>query len=38
MCPPGRQTFVIDQDGVCQLSFNNQFKPEEHIDQVCDLE
>jgi len=31
---PGRQTFVIDQDGVCQLSFNNQFKPEEHIDQA----
>ena len=31
---PGRQTFVIAKDGTVALSFNNQFKPEEHVAQA----
>lgn len=31
---PGRQTFVIGKDGTCLLAFNNQFAPEQHIDEA----
>jgi peroxiredoxin Q/BCP len=30
----GRQTFVIDTEGVVRLSFNNQFAPEEHVKKA----
>lgn len=33
----GRQTYVIDKNGECQLSFNSQFEPEKHIDEVRPL-
>ncbi|XP_051149439.1 peroxiredoxin Q, chloroplastic-like isoform X2 [Andrographis paniculata] len=31
---PGRQTYVLDQNGVCRLVYNNQFQPEKHIDET----
>ncbi|KAL2651940.1 hypothetical protein R1flu_020068 [Riccia fluitans] len=31
---PGRQTYVFDKKGVCQLIFNNQFQPEKHIGET----
>lgn len=31
---PGRQTFVIDKDGVVRLSFNDQFGTEKHADEA----
>ncbi|MED6149371.1 hypothetical protein PIB30_061665 [Stylosanthes scabra] len=34
---PGRQTYVIDKDGVVQLVYNNQFQPEKHIDETLKL-
>ncbi len=32
----GRQTFVIDEGGVCRMSFNNQFQPEKHYQEALD--
>ncbi len=32
----GRQTFVIDEGGVCKMSFNNQFQPEKHYQEALD--
>lgn len=29
---PGRQTYVLDKNGVVRLVYNNQFQPEKHID------
>ncbi|KAI4344651.1 hypothetical protein L6164_011850 [Bauhinia variegata] len=34
---PGRQTYVIDRNGVVQLIYNNQFQPEKHIDETLKL-
>ncbi|CAN7022409.1 hypothetical protein IGI04_023489 [Brassica rapa subsp. trilocularis] len=31
---PGRQTYVLDKNGVVQLIYNNQFQPEKHIDET----
>jgi thioredoxin-dependent peroxiredoxin len=32
---PGRQTYVINgKDGNVELVFNNQFKPEQHVEEV----
>ncbi|KAL0346801.1 UNVERIFIED_CONTAM: Peroxiredoxin Q, chloroplastic [Sesamum calycinum] len=31
---PGRQTYVLDKNGVCRLVYNNQFQPEKHIDET----
>lgn len=31
---PGRQTYVLDKNGVCRLIYNNQFQPEKHIDET----
>lgn len=31
---PGRQTYVIDVNGRCVLSFNDQFKVEQHVDEA----
>uniref|UniRef100_A0A1J3I139 Peroxiredoxin Q, chloroplastic n=1 Tax=Noccaea caerulescens TaxID=107243 RepID=A0A1J3I139_NOCCA len=31
---PGRQTYVLDKNGVIQLIYNNQFQPEKHIDET----
>lgn len=30
----GRQTYVLDKNGVVQLIYNNQFQPEKHIDET----
>ncbi|KAL3699960.1 hypothetical protein R1sor_017982 [Riccia sorocarpa] len=34
---PGRQTYVFDKKGVCQLIFNNQFQPEKHIGETLNV-
>ncbi|XP_058756736.1 peroxiredoxin Q, chloroplastic [Vicia villosa] len=34
---PGRETYVIDKNGVVQLVYNNQFQPEKHIDETLKL-
>lgn len=34
---PGRQTYVIDKNGVVQLVYNNQFQPEKHVDETLKL-
>lgn len=34
---PGRQTYVLDKNGVVQLIYNNQFQPEKHIDETLKL-
>ncbi|CAL1368975.1 unnamed protein product [Linum trigynum] len=34
---PGRQTYVLDKQGVVQLIYNNQFQPEKHIDETLKL-
>ncbi|XP_008800455.2 peroxiredoxin Q, chloroplastic-like [Phoenix dactylifera] len=34
---PGRQTYVIDRNGVVQLVYNNQFQPEKHVDETLKL-
>eukprot|EP01018_Ginkgo_biloba_P000312 Gb_08328 [translate_table: standard] len=34
---PGRQTYVIDKNGVVQLVYNNQFQPEKHIEETLNL-
>ncbi|KAJ6824117.1 peroxiredoxin Q, chloroplastic [Iris pallida] len=34
---PGRQTYVIDRNGVVQLIYNNQFQPEKHVDETLKL-
>ncbi|KAL2503343.1 Peroxiredoxin Q [Forsythia ovata] len=31
---PGRQTYVLDKNGVVRLVYNNQFQPEKHIDET----
>ena len=31
---PGRETYVINKDGVVQTVFNNQFSPEKHVEVV----
>ncbi|BBH01654.1 Thioredoxin superfamily protein [Prunus dulcis] len=31
---PGRQTYVLDKNGVVQLIYNNQFQPEKLIDET----
>ncbi|CAL4971726.1 unnamed protein product [Urochloa decumbens] len=30
---PGRQTYVLDKNGVVQYIYNNQFQPEKHIGE-----
>ncbi|XVF88944.1 hypothetical protein PTKIN_Ptkin19aG0091900 [Pterospermum kingtungense] len=34
---PGRQTYVLDKNGVVQLIYNNQFQPEKHIDETLNI-
>ncbi|XP_061361536.1 peroxiredoxin Q, chloroplastic [Gastrolobium bilobum] len=34
---PGRETYVVDKNGVVQLVYNNQFQPEKHIDETLKL-
>lgn len=34
---PGRQTYVLDRNGVVQLVYNNQFQPEKHVDETLKL-
>ncbi|KAG6607556.1 Peroxiredoxin Q, chloroplastic, partial [Cucurbita argyrosperma subsp. argyrosperma] len=34
---PGRQTYVLDKNGIVQLIYNNQFQPEKHIDETLKL-
>ncbi|KAA0035035.1 hypothetical protein IC582_005480 [Cucumis melo] len=34
---PGRQTYVLDKNGVVQLIYNNQFQPEKHIGETLKL-
>nr|ACJ84201.1 unknown [Medicago truncatula] len=34
---PGRETYVLDKNGVVQLVYNNQFQPEKHIDETLKL-
>ncbi|KAF0903818.1 hypothetical protein E2562_029922 [Oryza meyeriana var. granulata] len=34
---PGRQTYVLDQKGVVQYIYNNQFQPEKHIDETLKI-
>ncbi|KAG6548681.1 hypothetical protein Mapa_009835 [Marchantia paleacea] len=34
---PGRQTYVFDKNGVCQLIFNNQFQPEKHVGETLNV-
>ncbi|OWM77858.1 peroxiredoxin Q, chloroplastic [Punica granatum] len=34
---PGRQTYVLDKNGVVQLIYNNQFQPEKHINETLKL-
>jgi peroxiredoxin Q/BCP len=34
---PGRQTYVLDKNGMVQLIYNNQFQPEKHIDETLKL-
>ncbi|KAL5995749.1 hypothetical protein ACLOJK_025818 [Asimina triloba] len=34
---PGRQTYVLDKNGVVQLVYNNQFQPEKHVAETLKL-
>ncbi|GAA0142187.1 hypothetical protein Leryth_010258 [Lithospermum erythrorhizon] len=34
---PGRETYVLDRNGVVRLVYNNQFEPEKHIDETLKL-
>ncbi|XP_010939872.1 peroxiredoxin Q, chloroplastic [Elaeis guineensis] len=34
---PGRQTYVMDRNGVVQLVYNNQFQPEKHVEETLKL-
>ncbi|CAN6451339.1 unnamed protein product [Victoria cruziana] len=34
---PGRETYVLDRNGVVQLVYNNQFQPEKHVDETLKL-
>ena len=34
---PGRETYVLDKNGVVQLVYNNQFQPEKHIDETLKI-
>ncbi|XP_042507399.1 peroxiredoxin Q, chloroplastic [Macadamia integrifolia] len=34
---PGRETYVLDRNGVVKLVYNNQFQPEKHIDETLKL-
>ncbi|KAH9305709.1 hypothetical protein KI387_010113, partial [Taxus chinensis] len=31
---PGRETYVLDKQGVVQLVYNNQFQPEKHVEET----
>ncbi|KAK9843676.1 hypothetical protein WJX81_002003 [Elliptochloris bilobata] len=31
---PGRETFVIDKAGMVRMAFNNQFNPEQHVEEA----
>eukprot|EP00287_Rhodomonas_sp_CCMP768_P005335 CAMPEP_0196719698 /NCGR_PEP_ID=MMETSP1091-20130531/2641_1 /TAXON_ID=302021 /ORGANISM="Rhodomonas sp., Strain CCMP768" /LENGTH=198 /DNA_ID=CAMNT_0042060727 /DNA_START=62 /DNA_END=658 /DNA_ORIENTATION=- len=31
---PGRETFVVGKDGKVELVFNNQLKPEQHVEEA----
>ncbi|XP_043706849.1 peroxiredoxin Q, chloroplastic isoform X3 [Telopea speciosissima] len=33
----GRETYVLDRNGVVKLVYNNQFQPEKHIDETLNL-
>lgn len=32
----GRETYVVTKTGEVQLAFNDQFKPEDHVDQALE--
>lgn len=34
---PGRQTYVLDKNGVVQYIYNNQFQPEKHIGETLKI-
>ncbi|KAL6861874.1 hypothetical protein ACP4OV_017574 [Aristida adscensionis] len=34
---PGRQTYVLDKNGVVQYVYNNQFQPEKHIGETLKI-
>jgi thioredoxin-dependent peroxiredoxin len=34
---PGRQTYVLDKQGVVQYIYNNQFQPEKHIAETLKI-
>lgn len=34
---PGRQTYVLDKQGVVQYVYNNQFQPEKHIGETLKI-
>ncbi|KAG4959248.1 hypothetical protein AAZX31_13G095900 [Glycine max] len=34
---PGRETYVLDKNGVVQLVYNNQFQPEKHIGETLKI-
>ncbi|KAK3131848.1 hypothetical protein QOZ80_6AG0512290 [Eleusine coracana subsp. coracana] len=34
---PGRQTYVLDKNGVVQYIYNNQFQPEKHIAETLKI-
>ncbi|EER88006.1 hypothetical protein BDA96_10G087700 [Sorghum bicolor] len=34
---PGRQTYVLDKQGVVQYIYNNQFQPEKHIGETLKI-
>lgn len=33
----GRQTYVVNRQGVITLVYNNQFQPEKHVDETLKL-
>ena len=33
----GRQTFVIDENGIIKLVYNNQFGPDKHAEMALDV-
>ncbi|KAE8710451.1 Peroxiredoxin Q [Hibiscus syriacus] len=34
---PGRQTYVVDKEGVVQLIYNNRFQSEKHVDETLKI-
>ncbi|GLJ10684.1 hypothetical protein SUGI_0133030 [Cryptomeria japonica] len=34
---PGRETYVLDKNGVVQLVYNNQFQPEKHVEETLKM-